>query len=198
MRAAYLSQDRPDTHGERPRTGNGQPYWGDFKRLGRFLKKCPRLRSDLCGATDAKQYPSVSGQRPCWSRCHPKIYDRDVGCSEQYAQHTSFHRRKRVSRLGEGSTITVARSRTWSAGSGRIRLQVGKRNGEPNRTRKSEAHPNEVPMAARTSIAMSRLKVVHVPGKSNWADALTKSVPGVQMSAQRDGKIRLLIPDRVE
>ena len=53
-------------------------------------------------------------------------------------------------------------------------------------------------MAARTSIAMSRLKVVHVPGKSNRADALTKSVPGVQMSAQRDGKIRLLIPDRVE
>ena len=28
---------------------------------------------------------------------------------------------------------------------------------------------------------MSDLKVVHVPGKSNRAGALTKSVPGVQM-----------------
>ena len=30
-------------------------------------------------------------------------------------------------------------------------------------------------------VAMSDLKVVHVPGKSNRAGALTKSVPGVQM-----------------
>ena len=48
-------------------------------------------------------------------------------------------------------------------------------------------------MAARSSIAMSRLKVVRVPGKSNRADALTKSVSGVQMrnTMERSGYLYL-------
>ena len=40
---------------------------------------------------------------------------------------------------------------------------------------------------------MSHLKVVHVPGKTNRADALTKSVPGVQMrnTMERSGYLYL-------
>ena len=42
-------------------------------------------------------------------------------------------------------------------------------------------------------VAMSHLKVLHVPGKSNRADALTKSVPGVQMrnTMERSGYLYL-------
>ena len=36
-------------------------------------------------------------------------------------------------------------------------------------------------MATRESIAENHLKVVHVPGKQNGSDVLTKSVPGTQM-----------------
>ena len=42
-------------------------------------------------------------------------------------------------------------------------------------------------------VSMGHLKVVHVPGKSNRADAFTKSVPGVQMkkTMERSGYIYL-------
>ena len=42
-------------------------------------------------------------------------------------------------------------------------------------------------------VAINHLKVVHVPGKSNRVDALTKSVPGVQMrnAMERSGYLYL-------
>ena len=45
---------------------------------------------------------------------------------------------------------------------------------------------------------MNHLKVVHVPGKSNRADALTKSVPGVQMRNTMERSGYIPIPDRAE
>ena len=42
-------------------------------------------------------------------------------------------------------------------------------------------------------VSMDHLRVEHIPGKSNRADALTKSIPGVQMSEtmQRCGYVFL-------
>ena len=43
---------------------------------------------------------------------------------------------------------------------------------------------------------MSHLKVVHVPGKSNRADALTKNVPGVPMRNTMESSGYLYLTER--
>ena len=167
MRAAYLSQDRPDISHTVKDLARGmvnptEAKWSDLKRLGRFLKKYPgftqifaeqrmpnsiRVQVDSGHAGCAVTRRSTTGMMALFEHASnvQSTISLSTGESEYYALV------KGGSIYGVGPSTIAAGSRNRFASSGRIRLQFGKRSREPDRIRKSEAHTNQIPMAARKS-----------------------------------------------
>ena len=167
MRAAYLSQDRPDISHTVKDLARGmvnptEAKWSDLKRLGRFLKKYPdftqifaeqrmpnsiRVQVDSGHAGCAVTRRSTTGMMALFEHASnvQSTISLSTGESEYYALV------KGGSIYGVGPSIIAAGSRNRFASSGRIRLRFGKRSREPDRIRKSEAHTNQIPMAARKS-----------------------------------------------
>ena len=168
----------------------------DLKRLGRFLKKYP----DFIQIFAEQRMPSRirvqvdSDHAGCaMLRCHPKIYDRDVGivrsaytqtCQPCPIDHIPFHRRKRVLALVKGgSTALGIQSLLQDLGLDLPAEESDSNSAEGTVSRIGLGKARHIQtryLWLQERVAMSHLKVVHVPGKSNRAGALTKSVPGVQ------------------
>ena len=169
----------------------------------------PRLHSDLCGATDAKQYPSASGQRPCWLRCHPEIYDRnDIAL---FGAHTLKHASNVQTTIslstGESEYYALVKGGSTALGIQSLLQDLGldlsavvesdsnSAKGTVSRIGLGKArHIQARYLWLQDRVAMNHLKVVHVPGKEQSGGRIDQE-RARGTNAQHDGKIRLPIPD---
>ena len=212
MRAAYLSQDRPDiSHSvknlSRKMVNPTEASLGDLKRLGRYLKKYPdfsqvfsrqkmpnklvvQVDSDHAGCAVTRR--STTGMIALFGG-HALKHASNVqstialstGESEYYALvkggSTALGMQSLLADLGLELPVVVE-SDSNSAKGTVSRIGLGKAR-----------HIQTRYLWLQERVSMGHLKVVHVPGKSNRADAFTKSVPGVQMkkTMERSGYIYL-------
>ena len=200
MRAAYLSQDRPDiSHAvknlARRLVQPTEASLTDLKRLIRYLIRYPdfaqvfksqktperlviQVDSDHAGDTVTRK--STTGMIAYYGR-HVLKHSSNVqstialstGESEYYALVKGGSTGLGIQSLlaDYGITVAVTIESDSNAAKGTVnRVGLGKAR-----------HIQTRYLWLQERVAENHLKVVHVPGKQNGSDVLTKSVPGTQM-----------------
>lgn len=212
MRAAYLSQDRPDlSHAvknlARHLVSPSEAKLSDLKRLGRYLKKFPNFSQVFV----AQRMPSSIRVQVDSDHAGCAVTRRSTtGMIALFGTHAVKHASNVQSTVslstGESEYYALVRGGSTALGLQSLLLDLGidlpaivesdsnSAKGTVSRIGLGKArHIQTRYLWMQERVAMGHLKVVHVPGKRNRADVLTKSVPGVQMkqTMQRSGYLYL-------
>ena len=202
MRAAYLAQDRPDLgHAvknlARKMVSPTEASMSDLKRLVRYVKKYA-------------DFTQVFGQQKEPDQLRIQVDSDHAGCAVTRRSTTGMvalygtHNLKHSSNIQSTISLSTGESEYYalikggSVGLGlqsllqdfglSVRVVVesdsNAAKGTVNRQGLGKArHIQTRYLWIQERIARQDLKVLHVPGKRNRADVLTKSVPGVQMKS---------------
>ena len=200
MRAAYLSQDRPDlSHAvknlSRKMVSPTESSLADLKRLGRYLKKYPNFAQVF--ATQAEP-TSIKVQVDSDHAGDAVTRRSTTGMIALYGTHTLKHASNIQSTIalstGESEYYALVRGGSTALGLQSLLSDLGinlpvtvesdsnSAKGTVSRIGLGKArHIQTRYLWLQERVSMGHLKVLHVPGKRNRADVFTKSVPGVQM-----------------
>ena len=201
MRAAYLSQDRLDiSHAvknlARKMVSPTEASLQDLKRLCRYLIKKP----DVCQVFARQAKPSKLRIQVDSDHAGDAMTRRSTtGMVALYGLHVLKHSSNVQSTiaLSTGESEYYALVKGGSVGLGLqslledfavetqvlIQSDATAAKGTVNRAGLGKArHIQTRFLWLQERVSMDHLRVEHIPGKSNRADALTKSIPGVQMS----------------
>ena len=200
MRAAYLSQDRPDlSHAVKNLSMKiltpTEAAMQDLKRVCRYLLKYP----DLCQVFGRQAKPSKVRIQVDSDHAGDAVTRRSTtGMVALYGSHTLKHSSnvQLTIALSTGESEYYALVKGGSVGLGLqsplqdfgvevevlVESDATAAKGTVNRVGLGKArHIQTRYLWLQERVAMNHLKVEHIPGKRNRSDVLTKSVPGVQM-----------------
>ena len=200
MRAAYLSQDRPDlSHAVKNLSMKiltpTEAAMQDLKRLCRYLLKYP----DLCQVFGRQAKPSKVRIQVDSDHAGDAVTRRSTtGMVGLYGSHTLKHSSnvQLTIALSTGESEYYALVKGGSVGLGLqsplqdfgvevevlVESDATAAKGTVNRVGLGKARHIQIRyLWLQERVAMNHLKVEHIPGKRNRSDVLTKSVPGVQM-----------------
>ena len=215
MRAAYLAQDRPDLgHAvknlARKMVSPTEASMSDLKRLVRYVKKYA-------------DFTQVFGQQKEPDQLRIQVDSDHAGCAVTRRSTTGMvalygtHNLKHSSNIQSTISLSTGESEYYalikggSVGLGlqsllqdfglSVRVVVesdsNAAKGTVNRQGLGKArHIQTRYLWIQERIARQDMKVLHVPGKRNRADVLTKSVPGVQMKSTMERMNYLYLTER--